>query len=338
MDTRVAAGVGMTEQTPSAAGVPDAIRFEFSGHRPEDAVRDLAGVYGGGVAGAGRWVARPTDGTFDHRYTALGDAEVTIRRAQLHGALHGLVPAGGDHVVLWVGTGRVEIEQHVLPLEVPVLLPADQEFAFRTADHDLRLVHLDRALVRRVAGLRGDVGEHALRFDTHRELGQEAAGRWRDALTALARALRAGGTESAAWQEAKSAALEVFLDLFPPVLDDLPAVLGQPRNARLRAAVEYVHDHAAEPITISDLSAASGLSVRSVQESFRRVFDVSPLTYLRQVRLDRVRAELHTVDSQAGAVGDVARRWGFAHLGRFSAAYAERFGEYPKETLRRSVP
>ncbi|MBK0296822.1 hypothetical protein IAE22_33505, partial [Bacillus sp. S34] len=39
-------------QTPSAAGVPDAIRFEFSGHRPEDAVRDLAGVYGGDVAGA----------------------------------------------------------------------------------------------------------------------------------------------------------------------------------------------------------------------------------------------------------------------------------------------
>jgi transcriptional regulator GlxA family with amidase domain len=72
-----------------------------------------------------------------------------------------------------------------------------------------------------------------------------------------------------------------------------------------------------------------------VQESFRRVFDVSPLTYLRHVRLDRVRDELLESGPQAGAVGDVARRWGFAHLGRFSAAYAERFGEYPKETLRR---
>ncbi len=138
-----------------------------------------------------------------------------------------------------------------------------------------------------------------------------------------------------AWQQAKVVVAELFLELFPPVVDDLPGVLGQPRNARLRAAVEYVHDHAAEPVTIADLSAASGLSVRSVQESFRRVFDVSPLTYLRQVRLDRVRAELLDADPLAGAVGDVARRWGFAHLGRFSAAYVERFGEYPKQTLRR---
>jgi len=88
-------------------------------------------------------------------------------------------------------------------------------------------------------------------------------------------------------------------------------------------------------VTIADLAAVAGLSVRSVQESFRRVFDVSPLTYLRGVRLDRVRAELLELDPQAGVIGDVARRWGFAHLGRFSASYAERFGEYPKQTLRR---
>ncbi|MEG8037565.1 helix-turn-helix domain-containing protein [Sphingomonas sp. LR61] len=88
-------------------------------------------------------------------------------------------------------------------------------------------------------------------------------------------------------------------------------------------------------MTIADLAAVAGLSVRSVQESFRRVFDVSPLTYLQDVRLDRVRSELLALDPQVGAIGDVARRWGFAHLGRFSASYAARFGEYPKQTLRR---
>jgi hypothetical protein len=31
----------------------------------------------------------------------------------------------------------------------------------------------------------------------------------------------------------------------------------------------------------------------------------------------------------------VARHWAFAHLGRFSAAYQQRFGEYPRETLHR---
>ncbi|WP_349814825.1 helix-turn-helix domain-containing protein [Curtobacterium sp. MCJR17_043] len=72
-----------------------------------------------------------------------------------------------------------------------------------------------------------------------------------------------------------------------------------------------------------------------MQESFRRTLGVSPLTYLRQVRLDRVHDELLARDPRTASVGEVATRWGFAHLGRFSAAYAERFGEYPKQTLRR---
>lgn len=324
----------MSEQLAEDGGSPATVRFEFAGQRPEDAARDLGGVYGGE-----RWVAGTSAGTFDHRYTAVGDSDVTIRRAQVHGTLHGIVPAGGDYVVLWVGAGCVEIERAgervVLPHEVPVLLPPDHESTFRSVDHDVRMVHLDRAFVRAVAALRGVPGDQALRFDGHVDPEVDPAQRWLGAQTALARALRVGGPESIAWRAAKTAAAQAFLDLFPPLLDDLPPVLAQPRNTRLRAAVEYVHDHAAEPVSISDLSAASGLSVRSVQESFRRVFDVSPLTYLRQVRLDRVRAELLEADPQSGAVGDIARRWGFAHLGRFSAAYAERFGEYPKQTLRR---
>lgn len=313
---------------------PATVRFEVSGELPADAARDLGAVYGGE-----RWVARVTETPFEYRYTAIGDAELTVRRSQLRGALSGVVPAGGDYVVTWIGSGTAEVERLgerlVLPLGAPALFPPDHEYAFLVTDHDQRMVHLDRAFVHRVAATRSTVGDHALRFDDQHVPEPEAARRWQGALTALVRSLRAGGTESVAWQQAKVVVAELFLELFPPMVDDRPGVLGQPRNARLRAAVEYVHDHAAEPVTIADLSAASGLSVRSVQESFRRVFDVSPLTYLRQVRLDRVRAELLDTDPLAGAVGDVARRWGFAHLGRFSAAYVERFGEYPKQTLRR---
>ncbi len=313
---------------------PTIVRFEFAGHRPDDAVRDLGGVYG-----AADWEAWPTDGAFDYRYTAVGDTDVTIRRAQFRGSLHGVVPAGGDYVVAWIGSGTGEVERlgdrYALPLETPVLLPPDHDYAFWTADNDHRLVHLDRDFVRRAVAARSGTADGPLCFDDRRPPGPEAARRWQDVLATLARALRAGGPESPAWHSAKAMAVEVFLEAFPPRPGDLPDVLGHPRNARLRAAVQYIHDHAAEPVTITELSEASGLSVRSVQESFRRVFVVSPLTYLRHVRLDRVRAELLTLDPQVGAVGDVARRWGFAHLGRFSAAYAERFGEYPKQTLRR---
>ena len=56
--------------------------------------------------------------------------------------------------------------------------------------------------------------------------------------------------------------------------------------------------------------------------------------YIRRVRLDRIRTELLRADPAVTNVADVARHWGFAHPGRFSATYAARYGEYPSDTLR----
>jgi transcriptional regulator GlxA family with amidase domain len=74
--------------------------------------------------------------------------------------------------------------------------------------------------------------------------------------------------------------------------------------------------------------------VRALQEGFARELGMPPLAYLRQVRLDRAWADLVQAEPTATTVAEVALRWGFAHLGRFSAAYSQRFGEYPKDTLR----
>lgn len=312
----------------------DPVRFEVSGGDPDSAARDLAAVHG-----AERWSVRRIDDDFSYRYTAVGDSEVSIRRSQLRGTVRGSVPAGSDYVVTWITSGTAQVDSGRVRMElqrdVPVLLPPEDDFVFVAEDHDQRLVHFGRDYVHRVAFEHLEVDAGPLRFDPTRAPEPDTAERWQGALVALSRALRAEGPDSDAWHEAKRSAATAFLDTFPPLADDLPAVLGLPRNARLRAAVEYINAHAAESVTVQELSEVAGLSVRSVQESFRRVFDVSPLTYLREVRLDRVRSELLELDPQAGVVGDVARRWGFAHLGRFSAAYAARFGEYPKQTLRR---
>ncbi|ROS60464.1 AraC family transcriptional regulator [Curtobacterium sp. PhB172] len=324
-----------TYEAPRAGGrASESVRFEVSGTDPESAARDLAAVHG-----AEQWSAQQTGGEFVYRYTAVGDTEISIRRSQMRGVLRGAMPISTDYIVAWMTSGSAHLDvagQRVdLHRNVPTLLPCDTAFVFAAEDHDQRLVHLDRELVHRIAGEQLDLGDRPLRFDHAREPDKAMYGRWQGALAALSRALRVGGPDSETWTEAKSLAIAAFLETFPPQLDDLPAELALPRNARLRAAVEYVHAHASETVTIADLAAVAGLSVRSVQESFRRVFDVSPLTYLRDVRLDRVRSELLGLDPQVGAIGGVARRWGFAHLGRFSASYAARFGEYPKQTLRR---
>ncbi|WP_176491491.1 AraC family transcriptional regulator [Curtobacterium sp. 'Ferrero'] len=313
---------------------PEAVRFELAGTEPSAAVRDLGGLYHGD-----RWIARAGSTGFSYRYTAVGDSDVTVRRSQLRGSIRGPVTPGDDYVVGWLTAGQTQLDVGVEAFEmrpdVPVLFPTDRDFVFSASDYDHRIVHFDRDFVHGIAAGQFDLGDRPLRFDHLAEPAPEGLQSWHVALAGLTRALRGAGPGSEPWRTAKQAAVLVFLEMFPPRTDDLPAVLRLAKNARLRAAVEHIHAHAAEDITVRELSAIAGLSVRSVQESFRRVFDVSPLTYLRQVRLDRVREELLAQDPQVGAVGDVARRWGFTHLGRFSASYAERFGEYPKQTLRR---
>lgn len=102
---------------------------------------------------------------------------------------------------------------------------------------------------------------------------------------------------------------------------------------RISAAVELIEEHPERAWTTTELAAAVGVGARSLQEGFRRRFDTSPMAYVRGVRLDRVKDELSTGDP-ATAVSDVARRWGFAHLGRFAADYRRRHGALPSQTLR----
>ncbi|MBN9426587.1 MAG: AraC family transcriptional regulator [Burkholderiales bacterium] len=95
-----------------------------------------------------------------------------------------------------------------------------------------------------------------------------------------------------------------------------PARCGNVLPRHVRKVQEYLQAHAHEPIHAEQLAQVAG---------------VSPMQFLKNLRLERARAEL-----QAGAssVAAVALRWGFVHLGRFSAEYRARFGESPSDTRR----
>ncbi len=108
-----------------------------------------------------------------------------------------------------------------------------------------------------------------------------------------------------------------------------PGVL--PRQ--IKRAQEYMQAHAHEHLTAEILAKEVGISVRSIQAGFKEFLGCSPSRYLRDLRLDRVRAEL--IKGAEGNVAAVALRWGFEHLGRFSSYYKERFGELPRQTLLR---
>ncbi|MFE0514560.1 AraC family transcriptional regulator [Streptomyces sp. NPDC058964] len=102
----------------------------------------------------------------------------------------------------------------------------------------------------------------------------------------------------------------------------------------VKRVVDAIQARPEYPYTTTELADLAGVSGRWLQEVFRREVGTSPMTYLRDVRMDRVRAELAAADPGTTTVSDVAYRWGFGHLGRFAEKYRARFGELPSQTLR----
>ncbi|PYY31866.1 MULTISPECIES: AraC family transcriptional regulator [unclassified Curtobacterium] len=314
---------------------PVAVRIEAAGDAPDAAVLDLSGLY----SGRG-WAARATERPFSYRYSAIGDADVTLRRSQISGRIRGTIPASDEYIVQWLTAGRgvPDVLQDRVPMsgDVPMLFPTAREFVFEYEEYDQRVAHMSKRLVHAVADELFHTGQVAdLGLDHLRTLDPGAVARWRNSLALLSRELKVGGVDTLLWHTLTRGTAAAFLRMYPPTVLALPPEVLLPRRARLRAAVEYIHEHVADPMTVADIADAAGLSVRAIQEAFQRGLGQTPMRYLQHVRLDQVRRELLQLESSTTTVQDVARRWGFAHLGRFSAAYRIAHGEYPRTTLRR---
>jgi AraC-like DNA-binding protein len=111
---------------------------------------------------------------------------------------------------------------------------------------------------------------------------------------------------------------------------DRPAV--RRLRSRVQRVVDVIEAHPEHALSSGHLAAVAGVTERALQIAFRKEFGTSPAAYVREVRLDRVHAEL--CNSGDGAtVSEIATRWGFCHLSRFAQQYSRRFGMLPSETL-----
>jgi AraC-like DNA-binding protein len=104
----------------------------------------------------------------------------------------------------------------------------------------------------------------------------------------------------------------------------------------IRKALEFIETRPAEIETVADIASTVGLSVRALDDGFRRFVGTPPMTYLRNLRITRVHEELLAADPFTTTATAVARKWGFGHYGRFAADYRRRFGHKPSEALRRT--
>jgi len=116
------------------------------------------------------------------------------------------------------------------------------------------------------------------------------------------------------------------------------ALRGEPRAAAptssLDRVVEAITTSPEQPYTLADLCRIASLSARSLQYAFHERFNLTPMQFLRQVRLDR---SFEDLKDGRGSVSDIAFNWGFSNLGRFARTYQQRFGELPSTTAERAA-
>lgn len=107
------------------------------------------------------------------------------------------------------------------------------------------------------------------------------------------------------------------------------------RKRGVRRVVEFLDANARQLPTIAELCEVANLSERSLQYGFREMLGVTPIQYLRVVRLNGAHRDLTHADYQSHAkVVDIALKWGFLELGRFAKEYHRFYNQLPSQTLK----
>jgi AraC-like DNA-binding protein len=319
---------------PTTAGASTWGRSEDGGDDLHQAAARLESLYGGR-----RFRLRPAAEPFRWRYASAGDDRLSLRTATITGHLQGEVPWSSEYVMSWFRHGSGTLAGRGGSFSSiggePFMLPAEASFSFTLTPHRNSLVHASAEFLEQVATERHGGPSQRVLFEPGPTLSAEALATWRASVSGATAAVVDEDVPPLARLEGQLTFARAMLDLFPWRAVDVPRSIRTPRTARLREAAEYVHAYADQAITPADVANAVGMHTRTLQQAMNTHLGMSPTSYLRQVRLDRAHRELLDASPREVLVSAVARRWGFGNLGRFSAAYLARFGEYPRDTLAR---
>ncbi len=105
--------------------------------------------------------------------------------------------------------------------------------------------------------------------------------------------------------------------------------------AHVRKARAFIESNLQEDIKLGDIATAVGVCTRLLQKAFSHQCGCSPMRFVTQTRLHRIRQELESPTNSAKIV-DVMMDYGFTQGGKFAKEYQQLFGENPSDTLKRS--
>jgi AraC family ethanolamine operon transcriptional activator len=103
----------------------------------------------------------------------------------------------------------------------------------------------------------------------------------------------------------------------------------------IHKAEDFCGQHPNQPLRIGQLCRELGISERTLRDTFNKLTDTNPLSFLKTQRLNQVYHELREGDPGKVLVKQLAYDNGFFHLGHFCRDYRQLFGELPSATVKR---
>lgn len=220
------------------------------------------------------------------------------------------------------------------------LAPPDRPYAGRIVRASYGITLFDQALLTRVAGV-GRKDNAQVRLLSHRPRSRRAAQHLSRTIAYVGDVLPNPDVKAsplvlaAISQLLASSVVAAFANTSDPGPEQAGTDSRDGRPATVGRALVFMESNLDQAISIADIAAAAGVTVRALQIAFQRHLGATPLEHLRRLRLEEVRAELLAADPAERTVAAVAARWGFHHHGRMTAAYRELYGELPSTTLAR---
>jgi AraC-like DNA-binding protein len=126
----------------------------------------------------------------------------------------------------------------------------------------------------------------------------------------------------------------LFEDLLVAVAPPERLASGAHCRRGARRAAAFIQEDRRKSISLADLCRAAGVPERALRQGFGELYGVSPMAYLRMVRMHAAREELSRTECER-SIAEVALECGFTHFGRFSVDYRRTFGQTPSETRNR---
>ena len=99
-------------------------------------------------------------------------------------------------------------------------------------------------------------------------------------------------------------------------------------GVRIKQMLAYIHEHYAEPLTVSQIASASAISESECYRCFRKVLDASPIDYLLQYR---IRAAAGLLSGSDMSISDICFATGFNSPSYFAKVFRQELLVSPRK-------